>query len=493
MSANHNYTNQLTLIHFSDMHFGHNHICNPEDITASRDGIPDLGDLISKDLETNFGESFRQQIISHPSQVATSIVALTGDFTQRSAHSEYEQATSFLEKIVKTKILNSEISKSEVFMIPGNHDVLFDKKTPDERFQPYCNFYNKFYKGVRDPLFPHDALSITQVHKIEKNGNKVIIAEINCCLYVQNDTVDKSRGQVGMDAISKLRKELSRLDEDDDFKEYIKVAMIHHHIVLLPSLIEPHRGVDSVVNSRHLLELLSNFDFHVILHGHKHYPQIFSYDPLPAWSKNENKIPQLVISGGSCGSNALPPDSVNSCNTYGVITIKWHPGASQGRIKVITRGLMKKGSYGLLTPDLWKWKTLNISDKIVQSYNSLPSNKKTNIEPWNEDHRISQYKKLRFQIPVVEVMPSLIHGQAYEARAWIVPHGQFLLEEERLVRVEWSAGKKFVKQITEVETNNDFCISYQYWGPMLIEAKLIFNDGYITYGYVYARMPKEEN
>lgn len=492
MERKYHYTNQITVIHFSDLHFGHNHICNPEDATASKDGFPTLGELISKDLESNFGEQFKKNITSSEEQKATTLVAVTGDFTQKASHTEFEQAIEFLDKISNTKILNQKIDKSDIFIIPGNHDVLFDKKTPDERFQPYCNFYNKFFNGIRAPLLPHDALSISQIHKINKDGNKAIIAEINCCMYVQNDTVDKSRGQVAMDTIAKLRKELTNLEKQDDFNDYIKVAIIHHHIVLLPSFIEPKRGVDSVVNSRHLLELLSNFEFHAVLHGHKHYPHIFSYDPLPLWAENENKIPQLVIAGGSCGSNALPTGSTNSCNTYGVVTIKWHPGAKQGRIKVITRGLKNKGEKGQLTPDLWKWDTVNVSDKNIVSFNSLPSNKRTELKNWDKDDRLSYYKKLRFQLPVVEVMPSLIHGQAYEARAWIVTHKNPLPEEKKLIRVEWSAGELFSKQITEINTNNNFCISYQYWGPMLIEAKMTFKDGYIAHGYIYARMPKEE-
>lgn len=490
MSSNIQYTNQITVVHFSDLHFGSHHICNPE-ASASGDGIPELADLVCSDLSSDFGATFGNQTTENSQDEPPVLVAVTGDFTQRAEHGEFEQASNFLSKIASNKILNQTVDKSDIFMIPGNHDVVFTKSTSDERFQPYASFYNKFFSGVRPHIFSHDALSITQIHKINKGDNKILVAEINCCMYVQNDTVDASRGQVAVEAITKLRRELITLKNNSDFNDYIKIVLIHHHVVLLPSFIESGRGVDSVVHARHLLELLSEYDFHIILHGHKHYPHIFSYDPLPLWNENETKIPQLVIAGGSCGSSELP-DTTSACNTYGVIQIKWHPAAKQARIKIITRGLKRKGQMGLLTPDLWKWETVNVSEKIVTPHHSLPTIKKAKLSKGANDERIAYYEKLRGQMPVVEVMPSLIPEQAYEARVWITPHGRTLTEDKELLTVEWSAGSKFAVQTATKDTNSNFCIAYHYWGPMLIQAKLTFKDGHEAIGFVYARMPKNE-
>lgn len=495
------YTNQIQLLHFSDLHFGDHNICNPEDSTASSDGIPSLGELITNDLRNDFGAMF-----SHPSEYALNeesnfstpkepplLIALSGDFTQKAEHEEFKSAMQFMDKLISTPILNQKVSKEDIFLIPGNHDVQFNEKSPTVRFQPYAAFYNEYFNGVstRKQIQPFDPLGITQIHKIERQGNKVLIAEINCCMYVQNDTVDKSRGQVSQEAIKKLRKELESYKAEPDFKDYIKIAMIHHHVVLLPSFIEANRGVDSVMHARHLLELISEYNFHLILHGHKHYPQIFTYDPLPLWSANKNTIPQLVIAGGSCGSNELPKAS-GACNTYCVITIKWHPAATQARIRVITRGLKTTGDRGTLAPDQWKWETVNVSDKTITPYQTLPEVGVSELKVWDTDERHKRYTELRYQMPVVEVMPSLIPGQAYEARAWITPHGNPLPAGQELIKVEWSAGKLFAKQTCLKENNPHFCIAYQYWGPMQIEARLFFEDGYEALAYVYARMPKNE-
>jgi hypothetical protein len=141
---------------------------------------------------------------------------------------------------------------------------------------------------------------------------------------------------------------------------------------------------------------------------------------------------------------------------------------------------------------LWKWETVNVSEKIVTPHHSIPTIKNAKLSIGANDERIANYEKLRGQMPVVEVMPSLIPEQAYEARAWITPHGKPLTSDKELIKVEWSAGKNFAVQTTTKDTNQNFCIAYHYWGPMLMQAKLTFKDGYEATGFVYARMPKKE-
>ena len=488
------YTSQIQILHLSDLHFGEHHICNPKP-SASKEGIPSLADLISDDLQKDFGATVIDKTDYSQQKESPLIIAVTGDFTQKAAHEEFQEASSFLDSLLSKKILNREVTKKNVFIVPGNHDVEFTKSSSDERFQPYCSFYNKFYQEVRPPQLSHEPIKLTQIHLRKENDNKFLIAEINCCMYVEKNTVDCSRGQVDIASIKKLRKELKEIESSNsDFADYIKIVVIHHHVVLLPSFIEDGRGVDSIMHSGYLLELLNEYDFHLILHGHKHYPHIFNYEPVPLWNESSSKIPQVVIAGGSCGSKELPTEvSDRARNTYSIITIKWHPIAKQARVKVITRGLKRTGSKPL-TPDQWEWETVNISDKVVAPYQAIPSAGSITFETIQDDaSRLDQYKNQRYHMAVAEVMPSLIPGQAYEVRAWIVQHRPDLYTLPPLVKVEWTAGEKFKCIICEEKDNPNFSFSYHYWGPMLIQAKLIFKDGYESLAYVYARMPKDES
>ncbi|SHE66411.1 metallophosphoesterase family protein [Pedobacter caeni] len=485
------YTNQIQILHLSDLHFGEHHICNPVE-SASRKGIPTLAELIGDDLQTDFGATVYDvtDYVDHPKPPL--IVAVSGDFTQKAKSDEFKEAESFLNALISKPIMHRTVHKKNVYIIPGNHDVSYESHSPDERFQSYTNFYNRFYGNQRPTAAAHEPMDFTQVHADDIDGNKFLIAEINCSIYVEKGTEDSSRGQVDMDSIKRLRQKLNELSQNTDYEDYIKVAMMHHHVVLLPAFIESGRGVDSIVNAGYLLELLSENNFHLILHGHKHYPQIFNYEPLPLWSESSTKIPQLVISGGSCGSRELPDTVDTACNTYSVITIKWHPAANQARVQVITRGLIRKGKK-LLAPDEWKWRTVNISDKILSPYQTVPPVGEFRLEEIGDDKgRLEKYEMQRGMMPVVEVMPSLIPNQAYEVRAWIVSHRPESQKTPKLSIVEWTAGRKFRKIICERKTNPDFCMAYQYWGPMLMEAKMIFEDGYTISSFVYARMPRNE-
>jgi hypothetical protein len=182
---------------------------------------------------------------------------------------------------------------------------------------------------------------------------------------------------------------------------------------LLPSFIEPGRGVDSVVNAKSLLRLLRDNSFQLILHGHKHYPQVFSYDPDSAWASAQAAIPQMIVAaGGSCGSAELP-EAKQKCNTYNLITVKWNPNAYQARFQVVTRGLIRVDDEGEIDSDLWRWETMRVFDKTLSPYENvpLPGKFKRISFPSKgdalEENRDEIYQKLRFNMPVIDVRPSL--------------------------------------------------------------------------------------
>src|SRR5262249_23143064 len=60
-----------------------------------------------------------------------------------------------------------------------------------------------------------------------------------------------------------LRRQLEEFRErhKDTSDDWIKVALVHHHPILLPSFIEAGRGVDAIMNSSSLLSLLREHGF----------------------------------------------------------------------------------------------------------------------------------------------------------------------------------------------------------------------------------------
>ncbi len=482
---------QLRLIHLSDLHFGRNHICAPEDTTGASRGIPPLKELLQRDLASPDWGSTSWAIQSPKRPPTPLLIIATGDLTQGADASEFDQVHDLLSTLVGQEQLGSKIDLRHVFVVPGNHDVVFDKDNPEHRFAPYCQFYNKLFREIqptdRPYVRPEESHGLNRIHAFPES--QFLVAEINSCYYVERETIDESRGQVDAGAIAELRSALEIYGTECD--EWIKIAIIHHHPVLLPSFIEPGRGVDSVLNARSLLRLLRDNGFQLVLHGHKHYPQVFSYDPESAWATSHSAIPQLIIAGGSCGSRELPA-ATQQCNTYNLLTVKWNPRALQARVQIVTRGLTRTGPDADLDPDQWSWKTLRVFDKGLSLFKNFPAPKSsrrvTFPEPRDafEDDRDNQYKKLRQNMPVVEVVPSLMPGQGYEACAWLVPHRY---HKESPVRVIWSAGPLFNRKIVEADAAPDFAVTFQYYGPMLIQAVLEFANGEKALTYVYARLP----
>jgi len=434
---------QIRIVHLSDIHFGSKHNCMHPDPTGSSEGIPFLEKLILEDLKDPTW-AYSLWATSKQDNLATPLIlSVTGDLTERAESNEFKRAHDFLSTLSTQSLIDTTISLNNLFVVPGNHDVDFKKQNAEERFQSYCTFYNKLLSDNRKIIQPHESQSLTQVHV--RPESKLVVIEINSCQYVEKETYDESRGQVDLLSIANLRKDLDRIETET--MGFIKVALIHHHPILIPTLVDPNQGYDAVLNSGSLLKLLREQGVHLILHGHKHYPQVFSYDPESAWSEKSG-IPQLVIAGGSCGSTDLPYGT-RCCNTYNVITVKWSPKANYARVQMITRGLKRVDEDGPLDPDQWSWSTLRIFDRTLGPFNIVPKPSfgerlpKPERSDEHEKVRSEYYNHLRFNMPVVEILPSLLPDQAYEARVWLEPFKRGQRQNEYPVKVTWSAGPWF--------------------------------------------------
>ncbi|MDN3205593.1 metallophosphoesterase family protein [Algoriphagus sediminis] len=477
-------TRQVNIIHLSDLHFGDTHRFK---IPASTDGdVPlekDYPTLIEK-LSLDLNE------IDHN---CPTIICLTGDFVDTGNVNEFALAEKFIKDLLLVDSLK-HLSMKDVFVVPGNHDVNYKEEDLGLRFQQYIEFYNRIYNTS---IKREEPFKCQMVHNFSKDKG-YIIACLNSSTYVQKGTQDEKRGRISISDIENLIKELESIDSND-LNNSIKIALIHHHPVLIPALAESARGYDAVHNSEKLLTELKKFGFHIVLHGHKHDPHTFTEDIIPAY-KNNKDIPMMIVSGGSIGSKELP-NNPNCINSYNKITVKWHPKGEQSRIRIETRGLrMYDTDNNLMIPTRWNWELMKIDDRHFFAKNNTPviANNYTarNFQEADEEEdklRIKQYEESRGNLPVLKVLPSLVNNQAYEAIIWIVQHryGEKKLDKDIPTKVIYTAGKRFkVIEVTRQE-NKHFTAKLTYWGPMLIQCKMFFEDGHIFRTHLYARMPNQ--
>jgi hypothetical protein len=96
-----------------------------------------------------------------------------------------------------------------------------------------------------------------------------------------------------------------------------------------------------------------------------------------------------------------------------------------------------------------------------------------------------------------EVLPSLRAGQAYQAHVSVVPlvdrDGTPKPGWEAPRRVRWSAGPSFDVVERDRGASGDgvdtFDAGFDYWGPMVVQAQMLFDDGAVACLYTYAGLP----
>lgn len=471
-------TRQLVIVHLSDLHFGRHHRFNPPPTTAGdipvREGYPTLLEKLVEDLDL-------------PDPKCPTLFCITGDVAETGDPKEFGDAELFLQGLAKARVLGKTHLAQDIFIVPGNHDVVYTGATPRERLTGYAQLLGKL-SGKFMPA--DDPWSWPMLHDRTSDCGAIVVT-LNSSIYVEKGKPDQDRGQMDVKQLEMLEDALKNVPADR-LQQAIKIALIHHHPVLIPALAEPGRGYDAVHNSGKLLTILRRHGFHIVLHGHKHDPYIFTEDSRSAFAKT-NQNPILVAAGGSLGSIELPR---NRQNCYNRISIKWHPAAGQARILIETVGLNVLDDDGMeALPGNWTWSVLRKEDIHFLRGQCVPTQctgakatKCSDEKFLKNDHRPPEYKRLRGNMLCVDVRPSLNPTQGYEAVVWIAQHK----DAESPSHVEWSAGKKFgaVVDIAR-EQDSRFCGRFDYWGPMLIQATMFFGDGTKECGFIYARIPED--
>ena len=471
-------TRQLAVVHLSDVHFGGFHRFAPGravgEGTLPSAGFPKLIDTLKKDLQ---GRDLGCPVI----------VCITGDFAEIASAEEFEEAEQFIKELAQLEIFGKVRGLENIFVVPGNHDLIFDAGTAEGRWGPWSAFYQNTFGKALSARDPESRISF---HNRVSDLGAVILC-LNSSEYVKKGSPEAKRGSIDQAQLTKVKEFLKGIPQHE-LNSAIRIALIHHHPILIPGLAESEQGYDAVSNSGFLLNELRSFGFHVVLHGHKHTPYHFSEDSFTAF-RDENNPPILVVAGGSASSKGLPEGGQNC---YNRLAIKWNPKARQGRIYLSTRGLKTFDGGRAILPGEWAWSERLIDDRqylggprAPQTIAAIPRQYSRQGDAVEDALRKRRYEDLRLNMPVCEVMPSLVPGQHNEVRLWIEPHRPVQRDDQKPVQVTWAAGEYHRVITVRREDNSRFCATMHYWDSMLVQAKLEFSDGHVAYDYVYARMP----
>jgi 3',5'-cyclic AMP phosphodiesterase CpdA len=307
---NYNLNSTIHILHLSDLHFG----------------TPDQAKLWSNQLASDL-----QNELNIPHLDA---LILSGDIANKSTPTEYEAAQQFLQNFRQDFTLKPE----QIIIVPGNHDIDWKKtdwkktdwKTTDEiqakdvayilkdkhnctkeeleegryilvsedvvrvrdekkykqRFEHFCNFY----QTIKTKPYPLDYdQQYTLDHFPDQN---LLVLGLNSAWHLDHHY--KSRASINITALTNALTEIRR---NQDYKDFIKIAVWHHPL---------NSGFEDRIIDHGFMEQLAQANFRFAVHGHIHKAEtsLYKYDMSASGRKLD------IICAG----------------TFGAPVRKWVPG-----------------------------------------------------------------------------------------------------------------------------------------------------------------------
>lgn len=320
--------NTPVILHLSDIHFG---------TKPGKDGPIEMHRFYSGDYERPLHEHLISEFGSNSANFAQDhrrfVLVVSGDLTYQGTEDEFERVHEFLVVLCESLTL----SRDRVILVPGNHDVHWPsaKENARKRFDNYLVFLHNFYGEdlfrERYPLVKWD-LRVNGTRPAPEeliaiyHWDGLSVAGLNSCVY---ETEQHHYGFVGGKQLDNLKR---LLDQSAGAASDLRVAVLHHHLHPFPEPIlsrtDPEIWMDlSTIRDAGLVERrLEKLGFDLVLHGHKHKPQL--RETLVHEQAVSKALPprMFVCGAGSAGVDASELEHATS-NHYAMLELLRLPRA----------------------------------------------------------------------------------------------------------------------------------------------------------------------
>jgi 3',5'-cyclic AMP phosphodiesterase CpdA/CheY-like chemotaxis protein len=271
-----------TILHLSDIHFGAFH-------------------AFKQFTKINIQEIFNSAINIIRKNHKIDLLVSSGDLTSKGEQDEFKSAKKFMEFLIR----EFNLSHDRIIVVPGNHDI-FRKEEPGRRFDKFIEFLNNLYKSSS-----YSDLIFNRYPEIYDNKKKELsinskdqeddllycicpIDELKIIIIGLNSVVSQEDNW----EISQINaRQLYRIDEKIEKlkfprKDYLRLAVMHHHLMAVPSVLDDCQKNRTVNNASLILHHFISQRINLILHGHTHYSIAYKYLP---YYLNESKIKSSPI------------------------------------------------------------------------------------------------------------------------------------------------------------------------------------------------------
>ncbi len=210
------------IAHLSDLHFG-----NPK-AHLSRKDVSNALDAVLAQLNA-----------------PASFLIISGDITFQGNQLGYDEAAVAITSAIERR----KMSASNVFVCPGNHDIVIEKSG-----FPYFTSFDVWSTKVRSDKSCTFANSPARL--IENQIGDFLL--INTAHHA-----DHKMGLVDLVAVKKVLKNVSQVPKSTPPR--LRLAVLHHHIIPVLS-----GDTSTTQNAYELIGLLDKHGFSAVLHGHQH-------------------------------------------------------------------------------------------------------------------------------------------------------------------------------------------------------------------------------
>lgn len=243
-------TKGCVILHLSDLHFGDGHAFRNH-LGKKVIGKERLLDVLLEDLST--ARIGRDEV---------AVVLVSGDLTWKGESHEFANAEEFLIDLAN----HFGLHRSQVLVVPGNHDVewVHEKGDIDENAElNYRIFCERLYGSKSLP-------SLLRIARFEINGSPFSFLCLNSCRI--ESKANAGLGFVGKEQLSEALHGLTRFEK---LPNEVRMAIVHHH-VLPVNFVEDYptaeKHVSIMLDAEAVVRNLIAAEVDIVVHGHQHQP-----------------------------------------------------------------------------------------------------------------------------------------------------------------------------------------------------------------------------
>lgn len=289
--------------------------------------IIQMNDLhYSAQTDTNDSDEFFKILQEYLKEIDNTkkidLAMFAGDFSDKNPSEELFFISDWIKK---TFFENLKIKHDRIFIVPGNHEVIWsnyiDQKRSNRPYSAYVNFLQSIYNNKRDILssFVSWVKSSMPIEAKEEGlswHRSLLFPNISVIGICSNSSSSEEQG-MGVLSQENIRYIKEKWKSEKSINE-TRILILHHN--LFPVRSNDNRDEDrTILNAGKALNTLVESKCDIILSGHTHRSESVLYKSTVLTSLGyETGKEILLISSGTCGGIAPTYDLQKSFNVIDI-------------------------------------------------------------------------------------------------------------------------------------------------------------------------------